>query len=313
MNNNDKKWFAVKVLATPQAVDAVEFALNESGADGIELDLLGKRDLTVDVTIAGYFADEPKLENVMFWISEGLKIYDSPPDSVKTVLLETVVNQDWLAEWKKHWSPVEAGNFVIAPTWSEINSDKIVIRIEPGMAFGTGTHETTKLCLAAISEKYDGGSFFDVGTGTAILAIAAAKIQSPKSKVQSPKSRVQSPKSRYILACDTDFDSVAIAKENAALNGVGDEIEFYVGSIDSGTPEFDFVVANLTADVIVPILPLLVEKARYTLLLSGILQTQQIWIETELKKIRDSQSWNFEIAAQGEWISIIINKKNKNA
>lgn len=308
MNNNDKKWFAVKVVATPQAVDAIEFALNESGADGIELDLLGKRDLTVDVTLAGYFADEPKLENVMFWISEGLKIYDSPPDSVKTVLLETVENQDWLAEWKKHWSPVEAGKFVVAPTWSEINSHKIVIRIEPGMAFGTGTHETTKLCLAAISEKYDGGSFFDVGTGTAILAIAAAKLVSAKSEVQSPKS-----KSRFILACDTDFDSVAIAKENAALNGVGDEIEFYVGSINSETPEFDFVVANLTADVIVPILPLLAEKARYTLLLSGILQTQQTWIETELEKIRDSRNWNFEVAVQGEWISIIINKHNENA
>src|SRR5205085_3138018 len=98
---------------------------------------------------------------------------------------------DWLAEWKKHWQPTEVGRFVIAPPWQEIDpGDKILIQIEPNMAFGTGTHETTQLCLDAISELYRPQlTFLDVGTGTGILAIAAAKLGGDQ-----------------VLACDTDAD-----------------------------------------------------------------------------------------------------------
>ena len=81
-----------------------------------------------------------------------------------------------MAEWKKNSQPVEVGErFIIAPPWTELSNahNRIVIRIEPGMAFGTGTHETTRLCLDAIEKYFAGGSFLDVGTGTGILAIAA--------------------------------------------------------------------------------------------------------------------------------------------
>ena len=93
--------------------------------------------------------------------------------------LREVADEDWLGEWKKSWQPVAVGErFLIAPPWSVIDDarDRIVIRIEPGMAFGTGTHETTRLCLSAIEEYFAGESFLDVGTGTGILAIAAAKL-----------------------------------------------------------------------------------------------------------------------------------------
>src|SRR6185369_11327170 len=123
-----------------------------------------------------------------------------------------------LEEWKRKWQPVHVGRFIIAPPWSEISPtpDKVVIRIEPGMAFGTGTHETTRLCLAALEKYSVGNSFLDVGTGTGILAIAAAKI--------NPTARIH--------ACETDAEAVAIAIENARINRVAERITFTVGSID---------------------------------------------------------------------------------
>jgi ribosomal protein L11 methyltransferase len=149
--------------------------------------------------------------------------------------------------------------------------------------------------LQAIEENYEPEmSFFDVGTGTGVLAMAAAKLKGERRRA----------KGENILACDTDVDSVKIAAENAEINGVADKIEFYIGSIKPETPQFDFVAANLTADVIVPLLPLLVEKAAKTLALSGILREQQDWVTGELNKLQVS---NFKIQVQGEWISIVIN------
>ncbi|HEX8263876.1 MAG TPA: 50S ribosomal protein L11 methyltransferase, partial [Pyrinomonadaceae bacterium] len=246
--------------------------------------------------VVGYFDEKPNLKAIEREIKNSLTIYNLPFDSIKEIALREVENHDWLAEWKKHWRPTETAKFIVAPTWSEIETtDKIILRIEPGMAFGTGTHETTRLCLQAIEENYEPEmSFFDVGTGTGVLAMAAAKLQGKRQKA----------KGKTISACDTDVDSVKIAAENAEINGVADKIEFYVGSIKPETPQFDFVAANLTADVIVPLLPLLVEKARNTLALSGILREQQDWVTGELNKL---QIANFKFQTQGEWISIVIN------
>ena len=165
------------------------------------------------------------------------------------------------------------------------------------MAFGTGTHETTRLCLRAIEEIYAGESFLDVGTGTGILAIAVAKLQ---NKNQLPKNK--------ITGCDTDEDSITIAKENAEINDTK-EIELYVGSISKDMPKFDFVCANLTADVIVPLLPLLVEKTAKILLLSGILREQEKWVADELHKL---QITNYKLRTDGEWISIFVKKQSQS-
>jgi ribosomal protein L11 methyltransferase len=201
-----------------------------------------------------------------------------------------VVDQDWLGEWKKSWQPVAVGErFIVAPPWSE-NLDKqnrIVIRIEPGMAFGTGTHETTRLCLRAIEKYFAGKSFLDVGTGTGILAIAAAKL--------FPDARVE--------ACDTDADAIAIARENAQLNRV-EKIDFRIGTIEETTASADFVCANLTADVIEPILPLLVSGTCGRLVLSGILDTQTAAILERLSECGVTEP--SEILQDGEWVAVIV-------
>ncbi|MDQ4123655.1 MAG: 50S ribosomal protein L11 methyltransferase [Acidobacteriota bacterium] len=295
---NQKTWFAAHVSLAPEAVEAVEFGLNEAGADGTEYSTLGKKEIGETVSVVGYFQEKPDLNVIESEIENSLSIYNLPPDSIKEIVLREVENEDWLAEWKKHWRPTETAKFIVAPTWSEIETTgKIVLRIEPGMAFGTGTHETTRLCLQAIEENYEPEmSFLDVGTGTSVLAMAAAKLQVKRRKSEG----------KNILACDTDVDSVKIAAENAEINEVDDKIEFYIGSIKPETPQFDFVVANLTADVIVPLLPLLIEKKRKTLVLSGILREQQDWVTDELQKLKIQNS-KFKIQTQGEWISIVIN------
>lgn len=290
--NTDKKWFSLRIKVEARVSEAIEFALNELDALGTEIDNLGKNPPPETLEIVGYFNEKPDADFVKDQLNEALRIYGFDENAIENYEWQEVENRDWLAEWKKGWKPTETAKFIIAPMWEIIESDeKIVIRIEPSMAFGTGTHETTRLCLQAIEENYKGESFLDVGTGTGILAMAAAKIQ---GKSKEAKSK--------ILACDTDEDSIKIAKENAEINGT-DEIDFYIGSIGEETPKFDYVCANLTADVIVPILPLLVAKSNKTLVLSGILKEQEELIISELRK------FNIEkpiVRTDGEWISITV-------
>ena len=288
MNDTPAKvWHAVDVLAERSTVEAIESALNERGALGTEINGLRKRP-DEPLCVTGFFDVPADTSIVREAVASEFAIYGFDLSSVLGVFGRVVEETDWLAEWKKHWRPTEVGRFVIAPPWSDVfDESKIVIRVEPNMAFGTGTHETTQLCIDAIDTIYEPTmSMLDVGTGTGILAIAAAKLGGST-----------------ILACDTDLDSVKIARENAVLNGVAARIEFADGPIDANTPQFDFVCANLTLDVISPLLPLLLAKTKCWLILSGILVSQEPEIVEQLKlsKIQDT-----DIRHSGEWISVAI-------
>ena len=273
-------WYALDVDIEREAHEAVEYALMEAGALGTE---------TTDRGVTAYFAETPSRERVRNELFEALRIYDLPSSSVRDMSLREVAQRDWLEEWKQNWQPVEIGRFIIAPPWSNLGDriDRHVIRIEPGMAFGTGTHETTRLCLDAIQNHYAGGSFLDVGTGTGILAIAAAKL--------FPEARIE--------ACDTDETAIAIARENAELNGVAKQINFWAGSIDDSTASADLVCANLTADVITSMMPALVGVTCGKLILSGILETQIDMVQAAL---HESGIDEFEVVQDGEWIALII-------
>ncbi len=288
MSNIDKPsgWQALILSVESDAREAVEYALMEAGALGTET----SDESNALLQITAYFEGVPDRERVRDELAEALRIYDLPSSSVREMSLSTVPDQDWLGEWKKNWQPVVVGRFVIAPPWSEVTNaaDRLVIRIEPGMAFGTGTHETTRLCLSAIQKYFHGGSFLDVGTGTGILAIAAAKLF-PDAKVQ---------------ACDSDPEAVRIAIENAELNQVTDRIDFRCGSIDETTGSADLVCANLTADVILPLLPALIGATCGRLVLSGILDTQ---LDAILDRVQElGISGNTIWLQDGEWVAIII-------
>lgn len=278
-------WYALDVDIEAQAREAVEYALIEAGASGTET----ATDNTDGTRITGYFDGVPDRERVRSELFEALRIYELPSWSVRDMNMREVEQRDWLEEWKKNWQPVEIGRFIIAPPWSNIESPHghCVIRIEPGMAFGTGTHETTRLCLAAIQKYYEGGSFLDVGTGTGILAIAVAAC--------APGAHVE--------ACDTDADAIEIARENAVANGVAEKINFHVGTVNEDTASADFICANLTADAIAKILPTLVALSCGRLVLSGILETQTQSIIDRLAELAITDA---EITQEGEWVAITV-------
>jgi ribosomal protein L11 methyltransferase len=290
MSIGQEKWYALEVDIEPQAREAVEYALIEAGASGTQTDGDSTDEERINGTrITGYFEGVPDRERVRQELAEALRIYEMPSSSVRDMNVREVEQRDWLEEWKKNWQPVEIGRVVIAPPWSKIDDpgDRCVIRIEPGMAFGTGTHETTRLCLAAMQTYYEGGSLLDVGTGTGILAIAAAAC--------APAAHVE--------ACDTDPEAIKIARENAAANGVADRINFRVGSVEEDTSSADFICANLTADAIAELLPRLVALSCGRLVLSGILETQ---VQPLIDRLAGLAITEAEITRDGEWVAIIV-------
>jgi ribosomal protein L11 methyltransferase len=280
-------WYALDVEVEGPAREAVEYGLMEAGARGTET----HDDEDNLVVVTGYFDHTPNRESLRTELAEALRVYNLGSSSVRQMNVRQVADKDWLGEWKKSWQPVEVGaRFIIAPSWTSISDERgrIVIRIEPGMAFGTGTHETTRLCLAAIEKYFTGGSFLDVGTGTGILAIAAAKL--------SPGGRVE--------AYDTDAEAIAIAGENARLNGVGENITFQAGSISDATASADMVCANLTADVIASMLPALLGVTCGRLIFSGILHSQVGHLNARLFECGVGAP--YEIIQDGEWIALIL-------
>ena len=278
-------WHALDLEVEPAAREAVEYSLMEAGALGTE---------TVDRTdglaqVTGYFSAIPEREVVRYQLAEALRVYQLPSSSVRDMTVREVPDRDWLAEWKESWRPVEVGSFVITPAWIDVpQNERLIITIEPGMAFGTGTHETTRLCLTAIEEHFVGNSFLDVGTGTGVLAIAAAKLK--------PTARIE--------VCDTDAEAISIAKENARVNDVADRIKFTVGSIDASTASADLVCANLTADVIIEILPQLLNVTCGRLVLSGILVEQVEAVRTRLFEC--GVSGEVTTLQDGEWAALVV-------
>ena len=282
-----ERWFALDVTIEAEAREAVDYALMEAGALGTQFDDTN----AVFPRITAYFALAPDPEAIRTAIDDALRIYSLPSSAVRETNLNTIENQDWLGEWKKTWQPIEVGErLLIAPPWSEIDDAKgrVVIRIEPGMAFGTGTHETTRLCLRAIEKYFAGGSFLDVGTGTGVLAIAAAKLFPAAT----------------IIAYDTDAEAIEIAKENARLNGVDTAIDFLHGSVDETTASANLVCANLTAPVIVELLPLLVGASCGRLVLSGVLESQLETIREGLGQLGINDL--VEVSKDDEWVAIVV-------
>jgi ribosomal protein L11 methyltransferase len=282
-------WYALDLSCTEAAREAVEYALMEAGALGTECCDPSSGGVGGLVSVTAYFEAPPEIEAVRAALAEALRVYGLASSDVREMKFREVEGRDWLAEWKKGWRPVEVGRFVVAPPWSEVDEGggRLVLRVEPGMAFGTGTHETTRLCLAAIEKHFRGASLLDVGTGTGILAIAAAKLV--------PAARVE--------ACDTDALAVSVAEENARLNGVAGRVRFRVGSVDETTASADLVCANLTADVILPLLPALLGATCGRLVLSGILDTQAEIISTRLSELG---AHDCEVTRDGEWVAMTV-------
>ena len=176
---------------------------------------------------------------------------------------EGVEQEDWQNGWRKYYHPLEIGKrLAVVPSWQEYDTDRVKLVLDPGLAFGTGGHETTSLCMEALDERVQGGErVLDIGTGSGILAIAALKLGAA-------------------VAEGVDIDPVAVrtAGENAALNGVQDKLTVLVGDLsDKASGQYDIITANIVANAILSLAPavpgLMADGA--TFIASGIIDTRK--------------------------------------
>lgn len=203
------------------------------------------------------------------------------------------VENDWAREWMKFYKPIEVGkNILILPKWMDRDSEKIKIYINPGMAFGTGSHETTKLVLSEI-EKYDieDKRALDIGVGSGILSILLRKL-----------------KAKSVLGVDIDEDAINSARENLSYNGV-DKIELKESDLFSNVEgEFDLICANLLSEIIVRMMDEVDEylKKDGLLILSGIIEESEYKVRDKLKE----KSFRIiDRKKDGDWIMLSCKKE----
>ena len=245
-----------------------------------------------EYAVIGYFLCDDQLEKKRKFIEQHLSRLEKTRGIKYKIIYSDINEEDWTQTWKTYFRPQKiTENIVVKPTWREYirEHDEIVIEIDPGMAFGTGTHPTTCMCIRMI-EKYlkRNRTFLDIGTGSGILMIAAAKLGAIK-----------------VWGTDNDHVAVDIASKNLIQNRIS-ESNFNIleaDLVDQITERFDLVAANLTTKTIL----ILLENVRRVLardgmfICSGILETDK---DEVLKKMQDLDFEHVDILTQDEWISI---------
>jgi ribosomal protein L11 methyltransferase len=291
----NSSWWLVTLGVSRDAEEAAGALLFDLGSTGI-VTLLESAD---SVRLGAYFDSATSVDDLKPALEAGFA-RTGLHNALGEFSISVIPEQDWMQKWKEGFEAVEVGErLIIAPSWKlpEDPGSRLVIQIDPGMAFGTGTHETTRLCLAAIERHWRGGSLLDAGTGTGILAIAAALL--------APESR---PGSR-LVAIDVDPQAVEVARENTAINNVSNRIELYEGQPrDFAGQAFDVVVANLTAEVIIDVMSDLAACLAPTglMILSGILSELAEDVERALV------ASGFEVTERhesGEWCALIARRE----
>lgn len=256
------------------------------------------KDCETCVTI--YVADNPQGMEELMQVRQILaRLKAQDPDGKYGRLeleMKDVDEEDWSNTWKKYYHPVQVGeHLVVCPSWEAYDRqpDDVVLTLNPGMAFGTGTHDTTRLCMELL-EKYitPQDTVLDVGCGSGILAITAALLGANK-----------------IIGCDIDEVAVKVAGENAALNGVQDRIAFHQGDLTSQVEgSFQIICANIVADVIIR----LSEDAGRYLAKDGIFITSGI-IDTREQDVLNALEQNgfqvIERRTSGGWVALACKAK----
>jgi ribosomal protein L11 methyltransferase len=256
-----RRWLELRVPAGAEAVEAVSEILTRVGHQGIAVDLPLEPRGGTDHTVKAYLLEDgetvAKVNDVRDALGH-LQAFGLGP--IGELSAQEIKEEDWLEAWKAQFTPIRVGRFLVRPSWSDAAaSDAIEIVLDPGMAFGTGLHPTTQQALEALSTlPLETKSVLDVGTGSGILAIAAAK-------------RGASP----VVAVDTDPLAVEAARENADRNGVA--IPIGSGSAADVPGRFDFVIANIVSAVLQQIAPDLVARLapRGTLVVCGVAEPSE--------------------------------------
>jgi ribosomal protein L11 methyltransferase len=307
------KWTEVSIKTTEEASDAVSEMLTSIGAGGVVIedpneirrqiespDSLDYADqefmdsLGTEVTIKAYFNEESTSEELAILINEKLKFISQFLDIGNGYQGSGKVDdEDWATAWKKYYKPFHiSDSVVIKPSWEdyEKQAGEIIIEMDPGMAFGTGTHETTRLC-SQLLEKYvkKGDKVIDVGCGTGILSIIAVKLGAS-----------------HAAAIDIDEVAARVTKENCTINGVLEAIDVRKGILADLQPQkADIVVANIIADVVIKLSSLIPSylKEGGILLTSGIIRERKEDVVNAYTGLGFKFMNNLEL---GEWVAIVF-------
>jgi len=299
------KWIEVKVIFDSRdkqlAVDLISNLFYDLDLTGVVIetpevepleDWGGDAVIPEEYAVIGYLPCDDTLEKSRKFVEENLSRLKKTNGIESKIIYSDMNEEDWAQTWKTYFRPEKiTANIVVKPTWREYirEHDEIVLEIDPGMAFGTGTHATTCMCITMI-EKYlkRSGSFLDIGTGSGILMIAAAKLGA-------------------IKVWGTDNDNVAVdtAYKNLIQNKIS-ESSFKVLAadlVDQIMEPFDLVAANLTTKTIL----ILLENVKRVLVSDGILICSGILEKDKdsvLKKMKDLDFDLIEIIVKGEWMSM---------
>lgn len=255
-----------------------------------------KEFLIKDYAVSAYFPDNPYTEKRKELIKERfLEFFQEREDLVYNIDFYELEDSDYKDAWKKYvFTEKISDRFVVKPTWRdyEASEDELLIEIDPGRAFGTGTHPTTYLCIQMM-EKYikEGQSIIDVGTGSGILMVAAEKLGASE-----------------VWGVDIDSDAVEVAKDNLELNKVdSDKSKLFVGNLLEVVKDkkFDVVVANILADVILVLLKDIsrVVNKDCLVILSGIIKDKKSQV------LKDAAKYNLQLLEEKEdkeWVSLVL-------
>lgn len=232
----------IALTIPPEALEAVTDLLHRSGTGGVVIDDERGADLRA------YLPCDERLDIRLADLRRRLTdlVEFFPGMSQMTERQRVVAEEDWANAWREHFHPVRVGRrLIVAPTWEPVScqAGEVVVRLDPGMAFGTGTHASTVLCLQALeAEDLAGRAVLDVGTGSGILAVAAAMLGAAE-----------------VTAVDIDPLAVRIARQNAAVNGVSERVHVRYAELRDllvgGLVPVSFAVANLTADILCDLAP----------------------------------------------------------
>ena len=259
------RWLEIAVESHPEAVEALSEILDRVGYNGIAVDV--PLDDAHPHVVKAYLVYDHGARFKVRRVKEAvgrLRAFGLGP--VGEVAVRRIADEDWLESWKSQFTPIRIGPFFVRPSWSDARDDGIELVLDPGMAFGTGLHPTTRQCLEAVGAlELAGRTVLDVGTGSGILAVAAAKRGAAR-----------------VVGVDTDPLAVRAATENAQRNAV--RVDVSEGSAAEVTGAFDVVLANLVADVLVAIAPDLRSRvtAGGTLVCAGIVQEKEGRVATAL-------------------------------
>ena len=327
------KWKKFKIKTTTEAEDIVISTLYDIGLEGAQIEdkvpltAMEKEQMFVDILPEGPADDG--IAYLSFFVEEdenGQLVMNGVPAqeeailaSVKeeldalrmfcdigegSIVVDETEDVDWINNWKQYFKQFYVDDILIIPSWEEVkeeDKDKMIIHIDPGTAFGTGMHETTQLCIRQL-KKYvtPETELLDVGTGSGILSIIALKMGA-----------------KHAIGTDLDPCAVPAVEENKEVNGINaQDFEMMIGNIIDdnqvqdrvGYEKYDIVVANILADVLVPLTPVIINQMKPggIYITSGIIDDKE---ETVVNAVKAAGLEIVEVTYQGEWVSVTARKQ----